>query len=316
MKEPPKVYDVVIIGGGPAGLSAAIWCADLGLASISIEKESEFGGQLLSIYNPILNYPAAQAANGRELADAFIRSANNFVFERTTGEAVAIDPASLLVELNDGRSVSGKAIVLATGVARRRLGIPGETEFQGKGIQGKGILISGAKERDRVAGKRVVIIGGGDAAMENAVMLGEHAEKVFVVHRQAEFTARDEFMSEARRNDRIEFITDATVESIEGGDYVERVNVRQNSTGEPWAIDADNVLIRIGVEPNSGFIRSMVELDPVGYIKVNTSAETSVPGIYAVGDVANPISPTISTAAGTAATAAKAIFKLLKVNDK
>lgn len=308
MKDVAKTYDVVIIGGGPAGLSAAIWCADLGLESILIEKESELGGQLRSIYNPIANYPAAQAANGSELANAFIRSADNFAFDRTTGEAVAIDPASLSVEMKDGRPISGRAIVLATGVSRRRLGIPGEMEFQGKGI-----LRSGAKEREFVKGKRVVIIGGGDAAMENAVMLGEHAAKVFVVHRRAEFTARNEFMSQARDNDRVEFVTNATVESIEGGECVERIIVRDDLSGESNTIEADNVLIRIGVEPNSQLLRSVAELDPAVYVKVNTSAETSLPGIYAVGDVANPIGPTISTAAGTAATAVKSIFRVLEI---
>ncbi|CAN5639979.1 thioredoxin-disulfide reductase [soil metagenome] len=308
MKDPTKTYDVVIIGGGPAGLSAAIWCADLGLDPILIEKESEFGGQLRSIFNPIVNYPAAQAANGSELADAFIRSANCFQFDRTTGEAVAIDPPSLSVEMKGGRRVSGRAIVLATGVSRRRLGILGETEFQGKGV-----LTSGAKEREWVKGKRVVIVGGGDAAMENAVMLGEYAAKVFVVHRRAEFTARGEFMTQARDNDRVEFVTNATVESIEGGECVEQIIVRDDLTGESNTIEAENVLIRIGVEPNSQLLRSIVELDPAGYVKVNTSAETSLPGIYAVGDVANPVSPTISTAAGTAATAVKSIFSLLEI---
>ncbi len=304
-------YDVVIIGGGPAGLSAAIWCADLGLAPLLIEKESEFGGQLLSIYNPIVNYPAVQAANGRELADAFIRSANNFEFKRITGETVAIDAATLTAELKDGRRVSGKAIVLATGVSRRGLGIPGEMDFQGKGI-----LTSGAKERERVKGKRVVIIGGGDAALENAVMLGEHADMVFIVHRRAEFTARDEFMAQARQNQRVEFITGAKVESIEGGDAVERIIVRDINTGEPSVIEAHNILIRIGVEPNSQLLSGKADLDAAGYVKVNTVCETSISGIYAVGDVANPVSPTISTAAGSAATAAKSIFKLLQTNDK
>lgn len=303
-------YDVVIVGGGPAGMSAAIWCADLGLSSILIEKESEFGGQLHSIHNPIVNYPAVQAANGRELTEAFIRSANNFAFDRTTGVAVAIDPASLLIELEDGRRVSGKAIVLATGVSRRRLNVPGEIEFQGRGI-----LTSGAKERERVIGKRVVIIGGGDAAMENAVMLGEHAERVVVVHRRAEFTARDEFMALARSNERVEFVTGASVESIEGGGTVERVIVRDINTGEPTVIATDKVLIRIGVEPNSHLLRGKADLDEAGYVKVNTSAETSLLGIYAVGDVANPISPTISTATGTAATAAKAIAMRLRLDQ-
>ena len=182
-------FDVIIAGGGPAGLSALLWCADLGLDAILLEKEAEFGGQLLLTHNAIQNYLGVAAANGRELRDIFLRHLENANLARLAGAAIAnADLSQKTLTLADGTEYSGRAIIIATGVRRRKLRVPGEEKFHGKGI-----LESGKQAADAMHGKTVVIVGGGDAALENALIISETARKVVVVHRRPDLTARDEF---------------------------------------------------------------------------------------------------------------------------
>src|SRR5690606_36414327 len=166
--------DVLIIGGGPAGMAASIWCADLKLAHLMLEKEASTGGQLHKIYNPIANYPGIRTTNARELAENIAKQTAALGGEmRTNSSAVSIDARSMSVELASGESLQAKAIVLATGVRRRRLDLPGEAELAG-------VLESGAKQAAETAGERVAIVGGGDAAFENALILAKHASEVTV----------------------------------------------------------------------------------------------------------------------------------------
>ena len=172
-------------------MAAVVWCADLGLTSIVLEKGKSLGGQLSKIHDPITNYVGINTKNGIELRDIFAgRLSETRTLISSPAEVVSIDPHGLTVQLADGAIVSGRAIFIATGVSRRRLGIAGETEFSGRGI-----LESGAASREIVKGKDVVIVGGGDAAFENAVMLSEHARQVTLLHRSNTFSARSEFTS-------------------------------------------------------------------------------------------------------------------------
>ncbi|HEV8592827.1 MAG TPA: FAD-dependent oxidoreductase [Pyrinomonadaceae bacterium] len=295
-------FDVAIIGGGPAGMSAVLWCADLGLRCVLIEKSAELGGQLLWIHNPIENYPGISTHNGAEIRDKFASSLKDAAFERMLGaEVESIDTEQKRIELKDGPSIRAKAIIIATGVRRRKLNIPGEIEFTGRGI-----LESGSKDRELVQGKSVIIVGGGDAAMENAMILSEYASSVTVVHRRAQFSARAGFLGKARSLSNIEFLMEATVTKIAGSDRLEKVAVRNTETGELRTIETDFLLIRIGVEPNSEFVEEVVALDGRGYIKIDNNCMTNREGVYAVGDVAYPLSPTVSTAVGTGAIAVKA----------
>jgi thioredoxin reductase (NADPH) len=298
-------YDVVIVGGGPGGLAALHWCAGLGMTAILLEKEAGFGGQLLNIYNPITNYPGVAAANGSEMLDILLEPLESSG-RRPGAEVVSADLKERRVVLADETAYSGRAIILATGVRRRSLGVPGEVEFSGRGV-----LRSGAKERDEVAGKRVVIVGGGDAALENALMLAERARSVTVVHRRQRFSARPEFLDAARGNHLIEFQTDATLTLIDGRDAVEAVQIENTVTGELSRVPADAVLIRIGVEPNTELFRGQVDLDEKGYIVVDHNSATSAEGVFAIGDAANPTAPTIAAAMGQASIAAKAALRLL-----
>lgn len=293
-------YDVLIIGGGPGGMSAALWCSDLGITCVLLDRNPELGGQLHQIYNPVTNYLGSSAKNGRQLLDSFQSSISGASFELILkAEVESIDPETMSLSLANGKSMAGKAIIVATGVRRRRLGVPGEDAFHGKGM-----LESGSRERKLVAGKRVVIVGGGDAAIENALILSEYATAVTVVHRRDEFTARREFLDRIDKLQNVEMVRSSTVAAIGGADGVEWVDV-VDANGDETRILTDYVLIRIGVQPNSELVADVVELDERRYIEVDHAGRTSRPGLFAIGDVASPESPTISTAVGIAATAVK-----------
>jgi thioredoxin reductase (NADPH) len=282
-------------------MSAALWCGDLGLRPLLIEQNSTLGGQLLWIHNPITNYLGAEAENGAELASKFIEHVTSAGIGLVAGrEVTSVDLRSKSVNLG-GDPFAAAAIVLATGVRRRKLGVPGE-----KDLAGRGILGSGARDRDSVRDKQVVIVGGGDAALENAMILSERAAKVYVVHRRESFSARDEFVSKARERPNVEFVLESGVTAIGGDDRVRFVTVEDRS-GAMSTIECDAVLIRIGVEPNTHLFSGQIELDHKGYVVVDKELRTSVDGVWAIGDVAHPVAMTVSNAVGAGSVAAKSI---------
>lgn len=303
MSKGTKTVDAIIIGGGPAGLSAAFWCAELGLKTVLFEKEREFGGQLLRTHNIIRNYIGIEGATGRELRDVFVKQSDHLTYDRVLAADIkSVDLVGKSVELADGARYVGRALVIATGVRRKKLGIPGEQEFVARGI-----LDSGVGEKDKVVGKRVAIVGGGDAALENAILLSEQAEKVFLIHRRSEFSGRSEFVRQATNNEKIVLLEPSVLDAIVGEKFVEAVAVRNCLTGERTTLPVEFVLIRIGVEPNTELFRQQIDLDQAGYVRVDNTCATNLKGTFAIGDVAHPTAPTISSAVGMGATAAKAI---------
>jgi thioredoxin reductase (NADPH) len=300
--------DVIVVGGGPAGLSAAAWCSELGLRTILLEQAGDIGGQLNAIYNPVNNYLGLPAASGADML-SHIRSSvalSDFAL-RMRAEVVGIEAPPLTVRLGDGDEITGKTLIVATGVRRRRLNIFNETE-----LNGKGVLESGVRDRNEVRGKRVIIIGGGDAAVENALLFSELAESVKVIHRRAHPTARTEFLHQAASKTSIEFVPNTVLTGITGESSVESVELEDVVDRSRRREPAEAVLIRIGVQPNSELVADILDLDEKGYVNVNARCETSRRGVFAIGDVANPDALTISTAAGTGATAAKAAYLFLK----
>lgn len=302
-----KSFDVVIIGGGAAGLSAALWCADLGLSSIILERSGELGGQLLWVYNPIENHLGVKAKNGRELRDIFVEQIENRKFELKTNAKISdLDLNQKKVFLESGETFSAKAVIIASGVRRRKTGIEGEEEFQHRGI-----LESGKRDQALVEDKKVVIIGGGDAAIENALILSETAAEVTVIHRRKEFRAREEFLEKAKNNSKISFLTETIPTKILGGETVEEIEIKNTETGKISTLSTDAILFRIGVVPNTEPFSDKIVLDKNGYVKIDSSGETNVEMVFAAGDVANPTSPTVSTAVGTGAAVVKNIYSKL-----
>ncbi len=301
-------FDVIIIGGGAAGISAAMWCDELKLKSLLLESNPELGGQLLWTHNKIENYLGSKAGNGIELRNRFVEQMKDREFSfRLNASIKKIDLAEKIITLKNGETLAAKSLIIATGVRRRTLGIEGEDRFKDKGI-----LSSGKRDKDLVYGKTVLIIGGGDAALENSLILAETAAKVYVAHRRKEFRARSEFIEAAKVNKKIEFLYETSLKKIIGNEKIESVELKNINENENYSLPIDAVLFRLGVEPNTSFLGEQIAKDKNGYIIIDSFCATNIKGIYAVGDVANPISPTISSAVGMGATSIKAIYSQLK----
>jgi thioredoxin reductase (NADPH) len=301
------MHDVLIIGAGPAGLSSALWCDELGLDTLVLEQGSEIGGQLLSVYNRVENYPGVRAANGRELRDLFAAQLAEKDFDLWTEvEIESVDLRAKRIALRSGEQLQAISIIIATGVRRRRLGIPGEAE-----LLGRGIVESATRDRDVLAGRDVCVIGGGDAAAENALMLAEICPTVTLVHRGKKLGARREFRERLQADHRVTVFTESVVRRIIGEAEVEAVEILRRDAIKPFQMAVRGVLVRIGVEPNTELFLSQVHMDERGYIVITGEQETSLGNVFAIGDVSNPRAPTISGATGAGATAAKMIASRL-----
>jgi thioredoxin reductase (NADPH) len=301
------MHDVIIIGAGPAGLSAAFLCDELGLDTLVLEQAEEIGGQLHRVYNPINNYLGLKARNGRELLEHFSAGVDDAGFDLWTGAQIeSINLRAKRISLRSGEQLQSIAIVIATGVRPRTLNIPGEREFAGKGM-----IESATRDRDLFAGEDVCVVGGGDAAIENALLLAEVCPTVTVVHRGKKLRGRREFVERLQPNHAVTVFTESVLTRIIGDDRVEAVEILRKDGLKPFQLAVRGVLIRIGVEPNTELFRDQLELDEKGYIKIGGEQDTNVPMVFAVGDVSNPLAPTISSATGAGATAAKVIAQRL-----
>ncbi|HLE62665.1 MAG TPA: FAD-dependent oxidoreductase [Pyrinomonadaceae bacterium] len=301
------MHDVIIIGAGPAGLAAAFWCDDLGLDTLVLEREPRVGGQLLQVYNPIENYPGLKLANGQELSELLSAEIDTADFDLWTGvEISALNLKAKQIALSSGEELQAISIIVATGVRRRMLGIPGEAEFAGKGI-----IESATRDRELFAGHDVCVIGGGDAAAENALLLAEVCPTVTVIHRRKKLRARREFVQRIESNHCLTVFSESVVTRILGDKSVEAVEIVRKEAIKPFQMAVRGVLIRIGVEPNTEQLRDQLQLDEKGYVVVDSKHETSITNVFAIGDVSNPLAPTISGACGAGATAAKVIASRL-----
>jgi thioredoxin reductase (NADPH) len=301
------MYDVLIIGAGPAGLSAARWCDELGLDTLVLEQREELGGQLLSIHNPVDNYLGLHAANGCELRDLFVAQTADCDFDLWTQVEIAgVDLKTRRVVLRSGEELQSIAIVIATGLRRRLLGIPGESEFIGRG------MIESSADAAAFAGKDVCVIGGGDAAAENALLLAKVCPTVTLVHRGKKLRARREFTEQMHTNHCITVFPESVVHRIIGRDWVEAVEIERAGAIKPFQMAVQGVILRIGFQPNSDLFRDQLKIDDRGYVLISSGQETSVENVFAVGDVANPMAPTIAGAVGAGATAAKVIASRLQ----
>ena len=301
------MHDVIIIGAGPAGLSTAFWCDELGLDTLVLEQAEHIGGQLHRVYNPINNYLGLKASNGAELLEHFTAEVDSAEFDLWTQTSISsVDLKAKRILLASGEELQSIAIVIATGVRPRELGVPGEKEFVGRGM-----IESGARDRELVAGHDVCVVGGGDAAVENALLLAEVCPTVTLVHRGRKLRARREFTEQLQAKHCITVFTESVLTRIIGNDRVEAVEIHRKQGLKPFQLAVRGVLIRIGVEPNTELFREQLNSDDRGYVVVNSQQETNVSMVFAVGDVSNPVAPTISSATGAGATAAKVIASRL-----
>lgn len=295
------MYDVVVIGGGPAGISALLWCNSLGLRAVLLERSPELGGQLLVLYHRIIDYPGLLPENGCILRDEFASQITTLGLAFHTGcniERLDLERREIFA---DDTLFRARSIIIATGARKRRLGIPGEDAFEGKGVS-----FSATRDHKAFAGRGVTVIGGGDSAVENSLILARVCPRVTLIHRSDNFRARPEWIEEARGNPRIEIRTGLLLREILGSDGVEQIVLEDISHGSRETVATQGVFIRLGIEPNSELLRGQVKLDDDGYLLVDSKLRTSLPRVYGAGDVTRPVCLSIATAVGHGAVAAKA----------
>ncbi|BDG20112.1 thioredoxin reductase [Thermus thermophilus] len=294
-----ETYDVVIIGGGPAGLTAGIYAGRAQLKTVIVEKGLP-GGQIAQT-DEVENYPGfPEGISGPELASRMVRQAEKF------GARIAMDEVLGLEKAEGGYLVRGyernyraRAVIVATGANPRRLGVPGEDKFYGRGVS-TCATCDGFFYRD----KEVVVVGGGDAAVEEGLFLTKFARKVTLVHRRDELRANKVAQKRAFQNPKMHFLFSHVVTEILGEDQVTGVRLKNLKTGEEYVYPTDGVFVFIGHEPNTAFLKGVVELRPDGYIAVRDEVFTSEPGIFAAGDVADPIYRQLTTSVGAGTRAA------------
>ncbi|RKD22860.1 hypothetical protein BEP19_11520 [Ammoniphilus oxalaticus] len=303
--------EVVIIGGGPAGISAAIWCKRLGIDHLLLESETATGGQLHNIQNEIIDYPGMITNNGQQLQEKFHQHLLQLNCRFRLGTSVlSIDAANRCLTVKEGKRdpevIHFQYLIFATGAKPRRLRIPGETEMMQRGE-----IYSASKDGALFAHKRVAIIGGGDRAFEGALILAENGAEVSLIHRSDRFRARREYIQQVTKRDSIQLYPHCKIERIDGKSRVTGVTI-VDANGKVNQLVVDGVFIRVGVEPNSGLLKGKVEMDQNQYILHNPKYQTSEPHIFAIGDVCTPADYTsISLAAGQGMIASKSISILL-----
>ena len=289
------VRDVIVVGGGPAGYTAALYAARANLNPLVIEGFN-WGGQLM-ITSDVENYPGyPEGVLGPEMMQEFRRQAERFGTDFVTDDATKVDfseqPLRIWVGDDEYRA---RTVIVATGATARQLGLESEQRLQGRGVS-----YCATCDAAFFPGKHVVVVGGGDSAMEEASFLARFAAKVTIVHRREDFRASKIMLDRARGNEKIEWVTNAVVDHVLGEDRVTGVRLRDVNTDETWELEADGLFAAIGHEPNTGLFLDQLDHDAAGYLVTRPrSTETNVPGVFAVGDVQDHVYRQAVTAAGT-----------------
>ena len=274
------MYDVIVIGSGPAGLTAAIYLSRNGLKTLVIAG-STWGGQLM-LTSHVENFPGfSEGIAGPELMNNMRRQAERFGAEIIFEDATSVDFRNKPFKVEaGGRTYKAAAVIIATGASRRWLGLESE-----KRLRGRGISVCATCDAPFFKGKNVIVVGGGDTALEEALELTKFAKKVRIVHRRDRLRASRALQRKAFSNPKIEFVWDVVVSEILGKEKVEGVRLKRTNTGEEFTIKCDGVFIAIGSRPNTEIFKGQIDLDDDGYIVTRDETKTSIEGVFAAGDV-------------------------------
>jgi len=301
-----EVYDVVIIGGGPAGLSAGLYASRAKLKTLLIEKDRT-GGQV-NTTEDLENYPGIMdGMKASQLMERMTEQAQKFgtifVKDKVTG---IIPKGNIKVVKGEKEDYGGKTVIIATGATPRMLGVKGEKEFVGKGVS-----YCATCDADFFVDLDVAVVGGGDSAIEEALYLTKFAKRVYVIHRRDRLRATGSLQERAKRNNKIHFIWNTTVSEIKGDGIVEKIALKNKNTGEEKELKVDGVFIFVGTRPISDFVRDVIKTDDEGYIITDEFMMTSMEGVFAAGDVRKKFLRQVITAAAEGAIAATAAEKYI-----
>lgn len=302
-----KDYDIVIVGGGPGGLTAGLYSARANRKTVLLEKFLP-GGQIANTAE-VEDYPGFDLISGSELAMRMAEHAKKFGLEIISDEVAQIYSEGIhkMVVSAGGDIYRAKAVIIATGGSPNRLNVPGENQFAGKGVSYCAIC-DGAFFKNQV----IAVVGGGDAAVEEGMFLTKFGSKVYLIHRRSELRAQKIIQERAFKNPKMEFIWDSVVESINGDTKVKSLTLRNVKTGEKSDLEVGAIFVFVGFVPNSNLTREPLAKDSGGYIITNERMETSIKGIYAVGDVRAQLVRQITNAVGDGTTAAVAAEKYIE----
>ncbi len=299
-------YEVIIIGGGSAGLTAGLYTSRAGVKSLLIER-GIFGGQMVNA-TLVENYPGFPGGiSGSELGSLMYQQAVRYGLEVVTAEVTGFTRGHPYEVSTTEGSFEAAAIIIAAGSEYRKLGVAGEERLSGHGVS-YCATCDGFFFRDQ----EVVVVGGGDTALTDALELSRHAKKVYVVHRRDQLRAGQVLQQQAFAQPKLEFIWSTVVEEIVGEEVLKGLRLRNVKTGELSALDVAGVFVAVGLTPNSECFRNVVEVDDVGYIVVDETMSTSAPAIFAAGDIRRNSARQIAAAVGDGATAALSAFRYLQ----
>lgn len=305
-----KEYDVVIVGAGPGGLTAGMYSARAELKTLCLEKLMP-GGQIANT-ELVEDYPGFESISGFELAQKMQNHALKFGLNIATDNInkIKLEGRYRIVE-GDSETYKAKAVIVATGGQPRLLGVPGEKEFSGKGVSYCAIC-DGAFFKGQI----IAVVGGGDAAVEEGMYLTKFGSKVHIIHRRDKLRAEKVIQKRAFENPKMEFIWDTVVTKVNGGDKIESIDLKNVKTGETKTMPVGALFPFIGFTPNSGLFDFEVKKDDGGYIITDFNMQTSVPGVYAIGDVRKQLCKQVTNAVGDGTTAAVAADKYIEAwND-